>query len=185
PANAWQNNHALWAIGIVTALLTAYYMSRQVFLVFWGPGRWREAAAHAEPHEAPWTMALPLVVLALLSFGGGALNLPFSKKTEVLANWLHPVFGDRLRELGVSTNGKWALASTAVVLGLIGIAFAVAVFVLGRVREERLEPAVLKRGWYVDDLYSAVVETPGRLLAAFSAFVLDLKVIDGALNRVR
>jgi NADH-quinone oxidoreductase subunit L len=184
-ANAWQHNRALWVIGIVTALLTAYYMSRQVFLVFWGDERWKhDGESHGQPHEAPWTMALPLVVLALLSVVGGALNLPFSKKTEVLANWLHPVFGERLHELGISTNGKWALAGTAVALGLIGITFAVAVFLRGRVDPERLEPAVLKNGWYVDDLYAAIIETPGRLIAAFSAFVIDTKVIDGAVNGI-
>ncbi len=184
-ANAWQHNHALWLVGIVTALLTAYYMSRQVFLVFFGDERWRhDGEAHGEPHEAPWTMALPLVVLAALSVVGGRLNLPFSKKTEVIANWLHPVFGERLHELGISTGSKWALAGTAVALGLIGIAFAVAVFLRGRVDQERLEPAVLRNGWYVDDLYAAIIETPGRLLAAFSAFVLDTKVIDGAVNGV-
>src|SRR5207237_1142644 len=55
--NAWEKNHALWAIGLVTALLTAYYMSRQVFLVFFGRSRWQEAAGHPgrEPHESPWT----------------------------------------------------------------------------------------------------------------------------------
>jgi NADH-quinone oxidoreductase subunit L len=186
-ANAWQHNHALWAVGIVTALLTAYYMSRQVFLVFWGEERWRsvdDAHADGEPHESPWTMALPLVVLAALSVAGGALNLPFSKKTEVLANWLHPVFGERLHELGISTSSKWALAGTAVVIGVIGIVFAVAVYLRGRWQPDRLEPAALKNGWYVDDLYAAVIETPGRLIAAFSAFVVDVKIIDGAVNGV-
>jgi NADH-quinone oxidoreductase subunit L len=158
-------------------------MSRQVFLVFWGEERWRhDGESQGEPHEAPWTMALPLVVLAALSVVGGGLNLPISKKTEVLANWLHPVFGPRLHELGISTTSKWALAGTAVALGVIGITFAVAVFLRGRVNPDRLEPAVLKNGWYVDDLYAAIIETPGRLIAAFSAFVIDTKVIDGAVN---
>src|SRR5207253_1358375 len=74
--NAWDKSHVLWAVGAVTALLTAYYMSRQVFLVFFGEPRWQEGdtprasrseaqarpGAHGDfrPHESPWTMALPL-----------------------------------------------------------------------------------------------------------------------------
>ena len=184
-ANAWQKNHALWAIGIVTALLTAYYMSRQVFLVFFGPQRWRGAeTGGAEPHESPWTMALPLVVLAVLATVGGGLNLPFTSRTEVLANWLHPVFGDRLRELGLGSGSQAALATTAVILGLIGIGFAYAVWLRGRLDAKRLEPTVLRRGWYVDDLYARVIEAPGEVLSSWSAFVLDLKLIDGAVNGV-
>jgi NADH-quinone oxidoreductase subunit L len=129
-------------------------------------------------------MALPLVVLAALSAVGGFLNLPFSHDTEFLAKWLHPVFGERLREVGLGGSGKASLAGTAVVLGVIGIVFAAAVYLRGRVKPERLEPEVLRHGWYVDDLYAAVIETPGRLLAAFSAFVLDTKIIDGAVNGV-
>src|SRR6185503_4977706 len=97
-AEAWYRHHyALWAIGLVTAVITAFYMTRQVWLVFYSDERWREAQAtdapdaveahepaeqpHAgvqgEPHEAPWTMLVPLGVLAVLSAIGGIINLPF------------------------------------------------------------------------------------------------------------
>ncbi|MHB8670743.1 MAG: NADH-quinone oxidoreductase subunit L [Acidimicrobiales bacterium] len=218
-ANAWDKSPALWAIGIVTALLTAYYMTRQVVLVFFGDERWRqvthgdpgEAAAGeptsptggeagspaaseatppaqevghdpATPHEAPWTMALPLVALALLATVGGALNLPFSRRSEFLGRWLEPVFGSRLHELGLNGSNQVAFAGTAVVLAVIGGTFAWLVYLRHRVRAERMEPAVLRRGWYVNDLVSAFVDTPVRLFAAFCAFVVDLTVIDGAVN---
>lgn len=208
-ANAWDKSPALWAIGIVTALLTAYYMTRQVVLVFFGEPRWHpvesthsgdeegagpeqeQAAAHgsatpheAVPHEAPWTMALPLAVLALLAAVGGGLNLPFSRRTELLGRWLEPVFGSRLHELALSGSSQVALAGTTVVLAAIGAAFAWLVYLRHRVRAAVVEPAVLRRGWYVDDLVSAAVETPGRLFAAFCAFFVDLTVIDGAVNGV-
>ena len=71
---AYDKSPVLWAVGLVTALLTAFYMSRQVFMVFFGDARWTEPAEHAEaadepaphaqPHESPWLMTLPLVVLA-------------------------------------------------------------------------------------------------------------------------
>src|SRR5688500_7835213 len=123
---AYDANPALWAVGLVTALLTAYYMSRQVFMVFFGTARWEQAhhegdeaeqsaaavddehrteradaeAAHdgeheghhaPTPHESPWTMWVPLVVLALLALVGGGMNLPLQHDLHFLADWLHPV----------------------------------------------------------------------------------------------
>lgn len=85
---AFANNRLLWFIGVVTALLTAYYMTRQVIMVFFGEARWHDNAedngAHGDhtPHESPWTMVTPLVVLAGLSIVGGAMQLPFTKGTK-------------------------------------------------------------------------------------------------------
>ncbi|HEX2192564.1 MAG TPA: NADH-quinone oxidoreductase subunit L, partial [Acidimicrobiales bacterium] len=187
--NAWDKSAVLWALGLVTALLTAYYMSRQVFLVFFGDERWRQAAgghgaAHGDfwPHESPWTMALPLVVLAALSFAGGGINLPFGD-LHFLESWLHPVVEHGLRELHVSGGAKVGLAAVAIAASLLGVAVAAAVFLVRR-RQDALQPAVLRQAWGVDALYSAVIETPGRLLSAFSAFVVDQKIIDGAVNGV-
>src|SRR4051812_26592430 len=73
---------ALYVIALVTALLTAYYMTRQVIMVFYGEARWEshaeEHGAHGEfkPHESPPSMLFPLVVLAILSTVGGLINLP-------------------------------------------------------------------------------------------------------------
>jgi NADH-quinone oxidoreductase subunit L len=208
-ANAWDKSPVLWVIGAITALLTAYYMSRQVFLVFFGEERWRRAAherspeqaeaepeheppaaaaaspgAHGDfrPHESPGTMALPLIVLAVLSFIGGGLNVPFGG-THFLETWLHPTVEHGLRELHLSTSTKVGLALATAALGLVGLGVAALVFVARR-RTDAFQPAVLRRAWGVDALYSAIIERPGRLLSTFSAFVVDLKVIDGAVNGV-
>src|SRR6266550_4617582 len=70
------NGHQiLWGIGALTAFLTAFYMTRQVRLVFFGEERWHDRLHH-NPHESPKVMTMPLVVLAVLSLVGGALNLP-------------------------------------------------------------------------------------------------------------
>jgi NADH-quinone oxidoreductase subunit L len=87
---AFANNRFLWLLGVIAALLTAYYMTRQVIMVFFGEARWHDHAeengAHGDhtPHESPWTMVTPLVVLAGLSIVGGAMQLPFSKNTHWL-----------------------------------------------------------------------------------------------------
>ena len=189
--NAWDKSPILWAVGVVTALLTAYYMSRQVFLVFFGKPRWQEDAstehgAHGDfrPHESPWTMALPLVLLAMLAAVGGALNLPINKSTEFLTKWLDPVFGSRLHEVTASTGTKWTLFVVTLAVVVAGIALARAVYLAHRVREEAMEPSVLRNAWYVDAFVAAFVDGPGRLVAVWTAYVFDLKVIDGAVNGV-
>jgi NADH-quinone oxidoreductase subunit L len=204
--NAWDKSRILWGVGVVTALLTAYYMSRQVFLVFFGKPRWQEddaprasrseaearpgaaaehgAAGDYRPHESPWTMALPLVALAGLSTVGGALNLPINRSTEFLTRWLEPVFGDRLHELTATTGTKWALFVVTLVVVLAGIALARAVYLAHRIREEVMEPSALRHAWYFDAFVSAFVDGPGRLVAAWTAYVFDLKIIDGAVNGV-
>ncbi len=73
-ANAWHMNKGLWIVGALTAGLTAYYMTRQVVLVFFGKSRWQEnrparahgTEEHAEPHESPPVMRYPLIVLGVL-----------------------------------------------------------------------------------------------------------------------
>ncbi|HEX2700941.1 MAG TPA: NADH-quinone oxidoreductase subunit L [Acidimicrobiales bacterium] len=215
--NAYDKSAALWAVGLVTALLTAYYMSRQVFLVFYGGERWRTApaadkheltepepvapdapsghepaavghagvpAAHgghgAEPHESPWLMAGPLVVLAGLSVIGGVINLPFGTGGR-LEHWLEPVFGEALHDVEATSGTKLTLAAVAVAAAAAGIAFAYATFMKGR-RIDAFEPAILKRAWGIDALYAAVIVTPGRALSAFAAYVVDARIIDGVVD---
>jgi len=217
-ANAWDKSPILWLVGVVTAGLTAYYMSRQVFLVFFGDERWRTAApepteaaaepghepaaaggkdmdavsagdashgGHREfkPHESPATMTFPLVVLAALAAVGGLLSLPFGS-FHPLETWLEPVFGDRLHELSLSGSSQLAYALGTVVLALVGIAIAYLIYLGHKVREESVEPTVLCRAWYIDPLYAAVIERPGRMLSNWLAYFLDAKVVDGAVNGV-
>jgi NADH-quinone oxidoreductase subunit L len=205
---AFDANPALWAVGLVTALLTAFYMSRQVFLVFFGDERWRDAEAHGseadqsaasvsdvadasephppdhahpEPHESPWLMTLPLVALAALAIVGGGLNLPFTPDTHLLERWLHPVIGEHEAHLTVETATKVGLAVVAVVVGLVGIALAAGVYLLQRMRA--VEPDVLEEAWYVDRSVSAFVDGPGRQgFEGVAAF--DRTVVDGAVNGV-
>ncbi|MEO8163424.1 MAG: NADH-quinone oxidoreductase subunit L, partial [Ilumatobacteraceae bacterium] len=91
------NNRALYLVGLVAALLTAYYMTRQVIMVFFGEARWSdhstEHGAHGEfvPHESPPIMLVPLGVLACLSIFGGLLQLPFNAHMHYLDRWLAPI----------------------------------------------------------------------------------------------
>jgi NADH-quinone oxidoreductase subunit L len=193
---------ALWAIGLVTALLTGYYMSRQVFMVFFGEPRWRtepapqpasvgaaaneldletDEHAHGEPHESPWLMTAPLVVLAVLSIVGGVINLPFNDDVHFLERFLEPVLRANEAEIAVSTGAKVALAAVAIGAGLVGIALASVVYLRKRVRA--IEPEVLAHAWYYDEEVTAFMGGPGR--KAFDAIAwFDAHVIDGAVNGV-
>ena len=187
--NAWEKSPALWAIGLATALLTAYYMSRQVFMVFYTDSRWGKAGAHdshgghaAEPHESPGLMTFPLVVLAVLSAIAGFINLPFGKWAR-LEHWLEPVFGEALHHVEAGSGTKLALAGAATAAAVMGIAYAYSVFEQKR-RLDAFEPAILQRAWGIDGIYAAVIAAPGKALAAFSAYVIDARVIDGLVNGV-
>ena len=188
--NAFARYPVLWAIGLVTAGLTAYYMTRLVSLAFYGDDRWRQGAGASgsghggsgEPHESPWVMALPLVVLAVLAFFGGLLHLPWHSSWNPLG-WLGPVFGTALYQAHQSTATQWTLGIVDSVVALVGLAVA---FSLWSRRAERpaLEPAVLQRSYYLDDIYDAVIARPGQAFARFCATVVEAKVIDGAVNGV-
>jgi NADH-quinone oxidoreductase subunit L len=177
---AYDKSPVLWAVGLITALLTAYYMTRQVIMVFYGKARWHdrheEHGAHGdfEPHESPAIMLLPLVVLAGLAIVGGAINLPFSHTTERLATWLEPVLGTH-----DSTTAKIPLAVIATAIALIGIAASIMVY--AKHKRAPIEPEVLAHGWYYDEAVSKFMGGPGR--EAFEGVAwYDAHVIDGAVN---
>ncbi len=202
----------LWFIGLITALLTAFYMTRQVIMTFFGEEKWRNigtdadlvpvtAHAHADsdggtdsadahddhhvltpdhtPHESPWTMTVPLIVLGGLALVGGVLNLPFVDKFELLKRWLEPTLaGEQELPHGATLFG---LAVVAVVVGLVGIGFAGLVY-----NRKRIDPALIEReefakGWWIDSSYAWFMGGPGRVFFDGVAW-FDGHVIDGAVN---
>ncbi|HEX4821686.1 MAG TPA: NADH-quinone oxidoreductase subunit L [Acidimicrobiales bacterium] len=173
---------AVWFIGFVTALLTAFYMSRQVFMVFFGEPRFEEEGEHAvHPHESPWTMALPLVVLSFLAVVGGALNLPFTEDTKFLDKWLAPVVEAGQRSFDIAGVAQTALAIGTAVLCAVSIAVAAQIYL--RHKRKPVEPEVLAHAWYYDESITAFVGGPGE--AAFEqTAAFDKGIIDGAVNGV-
>ena len=183
----YADNRLLYAVGMVTALLTAYYMTRQVVMVFFGEARWRDASAehgaHGDftPHESPRVMLIPLVVLSVLSVIGGAMQLPFSKNLHFLEHWLEPVVEESER----SIKGTWAydnkyvLLGVAIVVALAGIALSLAVYAKRRL--PAVEPKVLENAWYYDATVARVVGGPGA--SAFDGITrFDARIVDGAVN---
>jgi NADH-quinone oxidoreductase subunit L len=205
--NAFARYKVLWGLGVLTAGLTAYYMSRLTALAFMGTDRWRTPAAaptdadtdaaeggppvyHAhteaghgapEPHESPWVMTTPLVILAVLAAFGGLLLLPWTSLSWRPLSWVAPVFGSNLYEANLSAGAQWALAGVDAVMAVVGLAVALRLW-LARTDIPALEPRALRRSYFIDDVYDRLIGRPGAVLARFSSAVIDAKVIDGAVN---
>jgi NADH-quinone oxidoreductase subunit L len=172
----------LWLIGLGTAALTAFYMSRHFFLVFLGQPRSAEDAQRVEhAHDPPPVMIGPLIMLALLATLGGTLGAS-------LESYLEPVFGTPVRpSSGASELG---LATWPLLAGGAGIGLAWLTFVRGAIDPVRwalrLGPIyrLLKNKYYVDELYDALWVRPLVALAEMLAGLLDQRIIDGAVNSI-
>ena len=145
-----------------------------------------DAVAHRReyhPHESPWTMTSPLVVLAGGALVAGVLNLPFSADLHFLEKWLEPSLFANERHLGFGGGTLWVLALIAIAGGLAGIAGGLMVYLRGRADRRRLELPILSRAWAVDEAYAEFVAGPGTKLFEGTAEV-DHRVVDGAVNSI-
>jgi NADH-quinone oxidoreductase subunit L len=192
-------NKVLFVLLLIAALLTAFYMTRLVILTFFGPARWRdEVTGEAfidsdeelplrHPHESPWTMTFPLVVLAGAALVAGALNLPFTKDLHFLEHWLEPSFyfnGKSNEFHGLPGGGtKLTLAVIATLCAIGGIVAAWKLYFDKRGGTGPDAPAIMAQGWGYDNAVSNFMGGPGS--KGFDALAdFDGKVVDGAVNGV-
>ena len=192
-------NKVLFVLLLIAALLTAFYMTRLVILTFFGPARWRdEVTGEAfidsdeelplrHPHESPWTMTFPLVVLAGAALVAGALNLPFAKDLHFLEHWLEPSFyfnGKSNEFHGLPGGGtKLTLAVIATLCAIGGIVAAWKLYFDKRGGTGPDAPAIMAQGWGYDNAVSNFMGGPGS--KGFDALAdFDGKVVDGAVNGV-
>ena len=190
---AWNENKIAWVMLLAAAVMTAFYMSRLVFMTFFGEKRWgtSEEEAHDSetekheviPHESPMVMWLPLVLLSGLAAIAGLLNLPFSHDTKHLEKWLEPIlFGN---EVHVTASGqtKWLLAVIAIIGASAGVIAAIFVYLKNRVAISKIEHTILEDAWRFDSTVSSFMDGPGR--RSFEATTwFDQNIIDGAVNGV-
>jgi len=197
--NAWKANPGLWAVGVIGAFLTAFYMFRLYYMTFHGPSRVSEEAKH-HLHESPNSMTLPLLILAILAVIGGFVNIPLLAGGQRLDAWLEPVFADLARVMGPTAHAAAAEGHSAgleIVFMAISLAVALAGIFLARrfyVTDPSLPHRLAEsaRGFYrtlwekyrIDELYDRTVVQPivrgsERLWHGF-----DAAVIDGAVNGV-
>jgi NADH-quinone oxidoreductase subunit L len=157
----------LYFVGLVTALLTSFYMFRLWYLAFFGESRSEDP--HYHPHESPWTMLTPLVLLALLSIAGGWVGI------ERFGNFLSPVTGPVIDPV-LESGGKSldiGLSVVAVFVALIGLLFAHLFYGSKNKRAENLAAAapgvygLLVKKYGIDELYSATVVQPLTLASRY------------------
>ena len=170
---------ALWAVGVVTAGLTAFYMSRMMFMTFWGEPRWDDGV---HPHESPRAMTLPLVALGGLALVGGLVNTPWRASLE---HFLEPSF-EAVDLAHLPAGGvQVVLAAVSVLAGATGILLAHRRYLRAELPvEEGGIWDTLLAGYRVDDLYGRTLVLPAKEVATQAAFTADAKVVDGAVNGV-
>jgi NADH-quinone oxidoreductase subunit L len=179
------SGRALWLVGVVTALVTSFYMFRLWTMAFLGQPR----GELAQLHESPWSMRGPLLILALLSLGGGWLGVYRSAgwiNMERFTSFLTPVFGGRTAA-GGSARLELALSAVAMGVALLGWFAAYRFY-----REKSTVPArlveaypasykILANKYYVDEIYGAAVVKP---LLGVSRYFLEWVVEIGVLGGI-
>ncbi|MHB8707901.1 MAG: NADH-quinone oxidoreductase subunit L [Desulfuromonadales bacterium] len=166
---------ALWGIGMLTALLTAFYTFRLVYLVFAG-----EPRGDNHPHPLPRLMRWPLWPLALLGLCGGALNLPALVGG---GEWLTHRFGALAgREIVVGHGTEWAMAALATGLVLLGWKGAQWRYRVFTGTWDNFPARFLLSGWQADALVDRLVVRPFAAMAGFCAIGFDRALVDGTLE---
>jgi len=167
-------NFVFWAIAVLTAGMTAFYIFRVYFYTF--AGKTRSPEAH--PHESPPMMVLPLLILATLALGGG-----------VLGPWVHeflgPVFG---REVHHHHDG--GLETIALFVGIGGIVTAALLYLTGKKRMELIKEAfaplydLLFHKYYIDEIYDLLIVKPTKAIGAFLEEKVEKQGIDFAVDQI-
>jgi NADH-quinone oxidoreductase subunit L len=193
----------LWGIGALTAFLTAVYMTRMMVMTFWGEERFRNVQPihqeHEEkkdhhapvvPHESPWSMTVPLIVLAVLSTVGGFIGVPYAfvnRDVNVIEHTLEPAVAKMPGSVNTEHTDEHAevseerlLAGVSIVIAGLGIGAGLVLF---RRRPLLQMPQILENKYYVDEIYDATLIRPiatGSREGLWKIF--DMGVIDGSLH---
>lgn len=168
--------YVLFAMALFAAFLTAFYMWRLIFLTFFG-----DEKPENHPHESPWTMTLPLVVLAVGAISSGWIGIPWN---NIWADWIY--FGHPHH-----LDPNYLLMITSALVGAAGIALAYRLYCADKSKELANQLAdrfsglhtILYNKYYIDEIYlwfnHTVVDGSARLL-----YVFDIYLIDGIVNGI-
>ncbi|MEM1115897.1 MAG: NADH-quinone oxidoreductase subunit L [Bacteroidota bacterium] len=197
--------YGVWVVGLITALLTAIYMTRAYLLTFEGDPRWPDAL-DTHPHESPRTMTIPLAVLAICSLFGGLLGLPpaitktFGWPDSWIHHWLGSDYGgpvaDAVYEIKPDKGLEWALLGLGAFIAIVGVGLAWKYFRFGTRGPEAdrtaqkvfglfYRPASHVWGWdpfYNATFVRATVEGARKVFAPFDKNVVDGLVMGTAAS---
>ncbi len=190
----------VWAVGLGTALLTAFYMTRSYMLTFEGAPRWPRAD-EVQPHESPWTITMPLVVLASLSLIGGFIGLPHLAEKIGLTNWIHGYLAGHeghpgpVAEAATQTHVGMPAEVGLILLGsaiaVVGVWWSWRFFACHGLGGDALIQGRFKglyrwwkRSYYWDEFYDRTVVRGVIGGAEHGLAPLDVRLVDGAVNAV-
>ncbi|WGQ07610.1 NADH-quinone oxidoreductase subunit L [Pedobacter gandavensis] len=185
-AHVYAHDKTMWAIGVFTAFLTAFYMFRMLFLTFSGKYR---GTHHAEEkiHESPKSMTIPLIVLAVLSAIGGMIGVPEALGgNHWLSHWMAPVIKHATE--GPDHATEYMLMAVSVIGVLIAIGFAYVKYVKQNhipVPDEGKRSALANLSYqkfYIDEIYDLFIRKPLDALSTFFYKIIDNKIVDGIVN---
>jgi len=188
-AGAFAKSPILYAIGLGTALLTAFYMFRLYATTFKGSFRGTHEQEH-HLHESPAAITIPLIILAILSIIGGYVGVPefIMHGAHSLREFLAPIFAGSNKILEaheVSHSTEWMLTGVSTALIVITIVFAWSRFSKKPDTEEASGfGKVLADKWYVDEAYDKIIVQPLDKLGVFFKNVFEKSVVDGIVNGV-
>jgi NADH-quinone oxidoreductase subunit L len=188
-AGAFATSPVIYAIGLGTALLTAFYMFRLYATTFRGSFRGTQDQEH-HLHESPAAITIPLVILAILSIIGGYVGVPefMMHGAHALNDFLAPIFAQSkavLKAHEVSHSTEWMLTGVSTVLIVITVIFAWSKF-SKKVDEQEASGLgkVLQDKWYVDELYDKVIVQPANRFSGFLNRIVEKAFIDGIVNGI-
>ena len=167
-------NFIFWAIALITAGMTAFYIFRVYFSTFIGETR----SPDAHPHESPTTMVLPLIILAIFALGGGLLG-------PLVDGFLAPVFGRKAHHFH-----DGLLETIALIAGIGGIATAALVYQVSKDRIELIKEALAPlydlvfHKYYIDEIYDLLIVNPTKAIGAFMEEKAEKQGIDFVVDEV-
>ncbi len=181
--SAFEHNIFLYAVGLLTAGLTAFYMFRLLYLTFFGAFRGTEQQRH-HVHESPSAMTVPLIVLAVLSVIGGFVGVPevFVHGGERLAGFLAPVVPTATHQISHAT--ELVLMAVATLVSVVAIFIAWRRYKTYREERETGFTKLLENRWYVDELYNSIIIKPVNKLGAVANRYFERSGIDWLVNGV-
>ncbi|MCW3093860.1 MAG: NADH-quinone oxidoreductase subunit [Ferruginibacter sp.] len=189
-ANAFEKNPVYWIIGVLGAMMTAFYMFRLYAMTFLGKFRGTDDQQH-HLHESPAAITFPLIILAILAVIGGWIGIPevFMHGGHRLEAFLEPIFAQSnliASKAETSHSKEYMLMGISVLASLIALVYAWNKFSQYKktAEEETGLGKVLANKWYVDELYDSIIVKPIQSMATFFNNVIEKNIIDGFVNGV-
>jgi NADH-quinone oxidoreductase subunit L len=179
---AFANSPIWWAVGLISGLITVFYMTRMYYLVFWGDSRATEKVK-SHIHESPLSMILPMGVLAILSIIGGFMNVPeIFHGNKGLMNFLSPILP--IAHGGHLSHGTEYMLMGISLLAILTIAFFTYRFYVVKsnvpmgANPENSIADLWQNKYYLDEIYDSVIGKPTSALANFFDNTAENRIID-------